>query len=93
MLSKKELKYRIKIIAENHLKKEAQKHLDKYKLSKNLTYKEIYTNYALLNDFAFRLYFININKLNEAIRDFGTTIEQATNGFKNLANTLNQSST
>lgn len=92
-LSNKEREYRSKIIAENHLNKKAQKYLDKYKSSKNLTYKEIYMSYALLSDIAFRLYFVNINKLNEAVRNFGTTIEQATSGFKNLANALNQSST
>ena len=47
-LSKREYKYRCKIIAENHLKKELQKYLDSYVDSQWLTYKDVYLNKVVL---------------------------------------------
>lgn len=47
-LSKREYKYKCKIIAENHLKKEFQEYLDNYVDSKWLTYKDVYLNKAVL---------------------------------------------
>lgn len=43
-LSKREYKYRCKIIAENHLKKDCQVYLDSYVSEKRITYKDIYLN-------------------------------------------------
>ena len=48
-LSKREYKYRCKIIAENHLKKECQIYLGNYMVTEGLTYKEIYFDEALLH--------------------------------------------
>lgn len=41
-LSKREYKYRCKIIAENHLKKDYQKYLDGQVQIKGITYKDLY---------------------------------------------------
>lgn len=48
-LSKREYKYRCKIIAENHLKKECQTYLGSYVVTEALTYKEIYLDETLLH--------------------------------------------
>lgn len=90
MLSKREREYRCKIIAENHLKKDAQKYIDFYVLenkvhSINLTYKYLYFNYGLLHSILVKY---NLSKLNNAMKNIGSSCEQAANAFQKLSANL-----
>ena len=78
-LSNKERKYRNKIIAENHLKKDAQKYIDFYIAENNahlinLTYKRLYSDYGLLHSILIKY---NFSKLNNAIKNMGETCVKA----------------
>ena len=89
-LSNKEQKYRSKIIAENHLKKDAQKYLDFYVAenkthSINLTYKRLYFEYGLLHSILVKY---NFSKLNNAMKDMGTSCAKASNALRGLASSL-----
>ena len=82
MISKRECKYRNKIIAENHLKKDGQKYLDQYVNDKLLTYKKIYFDYGLLYTM---LHKYSISKLNDVMKYVGTSCTQAANSFQKFA--------
>lgn len=81
MLSKKESKYRKKIIAEYNLKKDAQKLLDEYVNDNLYTYKALYTNHDLLVRYS-------IVKLKRVMENLAIYWEQATSAFSNLAANL-----
>ena len=85
-LSNKEREYRHKIIAENHLKKDAQRYLDCYVAenndhSINLTYKYLYLNYGLLHSILTRY---NLDKLSNAFKGLSTSCAKATNAITTL---------
>lgn len=89
-LSNKERKYRSKIIAENHFKKDEQRYLDFWiaenrAYSINLTYKYIYFNYGLLHSFLVKY---NLSKLSKAMIDMGTSCAKAANAFQSLTASL-----
>lgn len=89
-LSNKEQKYRSKIIAENHLKRDAQRYIDFYVAennahSINLTYKYLYFNYGLLHSILVKY---NLSKLNNAMKNIGSSCEQAANAFQKLSASL-----
>lgn len=78
-LSNKERKYRNKIIAENHLKKDVQKYIDFYIAENNahlinLTYKRLYSDYGLLHSILIKY---NFSKLNNAIKNMGEACVKA----------------
>lgn len=84
-LSKKEYKYRCKIIAENHMKKDCQRYLDYYVAENkccpiNLTYKYVYLNRGLLHKIMVQY---NLSKINNAIRNVGVSCEKAAEAFSN----------
>lgn len=81
----KERKYRSKIIAENHLKKDAQRYLDQYAKSESLTYKKIYLNYSLMHSMLARYGF---SKLGNALKNVGISCVQATSAFQKLRTSL-----
>ena len=90
-LSKREYKYRCKIIAENHLKKDCQMYLDNHMgiavlgNLKIFTYKNIYLNKHLLNTI---LAGYSFKKLCESFNNFGLSVELATDSFGNLTQSL-----
>ena len=84
-LSKKEYKYRCKIIAENHLKKDGQRYLDQYIQRKLLTYKIIYTNHEALRALLFGY---RLNKVSKVAADIGKSIIKTANTFQNFTATL-----
>ena len=86
-LSSKERKYRNKIIAENHLKKEAQRYLDQYIKSKSLTYKSLYLNYGFLHSMLTQY---SLNKLGNAMKNIGSSLQKATKAMMSLSTTLQQ---
>ena len=81
-ISNKERKYRNKIIAENHLKKDAQKYLDNYVASKNHSYKELYLGYVLVNSMLVQYSF---DKLGNAMKTLGTSAKQMSDAFRILS--------
>ena len=81
-LSNKERKYRCKIIAENHLKKDVQRHLDQYIKMKSLTYKKLYLNSNLLHSMLVQYSLI---KLSHATKNLATSCVRATNSLKTLS--------
>lgn len=60
-LSKKEYKYRYKIIYENHFKKDKQTFLDKYVQRRLLTYQTLYLNYYFLDNMLTQYHLSKIN--------------------------------
>ena len=84
-LSNKESKYRNKIIAENHLKKECQIYLDNYVKTQSLTYKHLYLNYGLLYGILVKYSF---SKLSGAMKNVGASCVNAANAFQKLAASL-----
>lgn len=84
-LSNKESKYRSKIIAENHLKKDGQQYLDQYVKRKSLTYKRLYVNFGELHSM---LNSYHLNKLSNAIKGLGTSYAQAASAVQTLATSL-----
>ena len=85
-LSKREYKYRCKIIAENHLKKECQIYLGNYVINEGLTYKEIYLDEALLHRMMTSYSFWQVGK---AVYKAGVSAKQATDSFQNFAWVIN----
>ena len=84
-LSTKERRYRYKIIAENHLKKYAQKYLDKYVKRKSLTYEMLYLCYGFLHSMLAQY---NLSKLSNAMKGFGESCAKAASSFKVLTASL-----
>lgn len=84
-LSKREYKYRCKIIAENHLKKECQIYLCNYVIAEGLTYKEIYLDEALLHRMLTCYSFWRVGKV---ISKTGVAMKQAFGAFKNFAQAI-----
>ena len=84
-LSKREYKYRCKIIAENHLKKDYQAYLDSYVDSKWLTYKDVYLNKAILLRINAAY---NFQSASKAMWKSGISAKQASDAFQNFAQTL-----
>ena len=85
-LSKREYKYRCKIIVENHLKKECQIYLGNYVVTEGLTYKEIYFDEALLHRMLTSYSFWRVGK---AMSKTGVAIKQAADAFNNFACVVN----
>ena len=80
-LSKREYKYRCKIIAENHLKKECQKYLDDYITEKGITYKDAYsdeiTRFSWLTAYRF-------NQFGKAVYKAGISTSQFIDTMQNF---------
>lgn len=85
-LSKREYKYRCKIIAENHLKKECQMYLSNYVITEGLTYKEIYVDESLLHRMLTNYNFWQVGK---AVYKAGVSAKQAANAFQDFACVVN----
>lgn len=85
MLSNNECKYRSKIIAENHLKKDGQRYLDQYVKRKSLTYKTLYLNYGLLHSMLTQY---KLSKLGNVIKGFGESYAKVVNSLQVLAASL-----
>lgn len=84
MLSKKEYKYRYKIIYENHLKKDMQKYLDEYIKSKSLTYKYFYlSSINIRTQYAF-------SKISDTMKGVGSSFEKVANSFKKFTVAVNR---
>ena len=83
--SNKEREYRCKIIAENHLKKDGQRYLDRYVRNESLTYKTLYSNDDLLHSMIVRY---NLSKLGNAMKYIGTSCVKAANALQGLAASL-----
>lgn len=81
-LSKREYKYRCKIIAENHLKKDYQIYLDSYVDSKWLTYKDVYLNKVVLLRIKAAY---NFQAASKAMWKMGVSAKQAADAFQNFA--------
>ena len=81
-LSKREYKYRCKIIAENHLKKEYQAYLDSYVDSKWLTYKDVYLNKVVLLRIKAAY---NFQSASKAMCKAGVSAKQASDNFQHFA--------
>ena len=84
-LSKREYKYRCKIIAENHLKKDYQKYLDSHVDSMWFTYKDVYLNKVVLLRIKAAH---NLQSASKAMRKAGISAKQASDAFNNFAQTL-----
>jgi hypothetical protein len=91
-LSKREYKFRQKIINEYHYKKDEQKMLDNYiKKSKFWdTYYKVYKGRkSLCSIFADINLKRSFNQLSMSLKDFGISVKDAFNNFKNLGDILN----
>lgn len=84
-LSNKESKYRSKIIAENHLKKDGQQYLDQYVKRKLLTYKTLYLNYGFLHSMLTQY---NLRRFGRVITSFGESCAKVANSMTVLASSL-----
>lgn len=84
-LSKREYKYRCKIIAENHLKKECQAYLDSYIAEKGVTYKDIYlnelTHFSWLTAYRF-------NQFGKAVYQAGISTSQFIDTMQNFTQAI-----
>lgn len=85
MLSNNESKYRSKIIAENHLKKDGQQYLDQYVKRKLLTYKTLYLNYGFLHSMLTQY---NLRKFGRVMTSFGESCAKAANAIQALTSSL-----
>lgn len=81
-LSKKEYKYRNKIICEYHLKKADQKKIDDF-VSNNTTYQKLYFDKTAL---AFRIVSMRISDFSNNVVGFGVLVKEADGSFRRLAN-------
>lgn len=81
-LSKKEYKYRYKVMYENHLNKKYQMGIDKYI---DCSYEELYRNKEKLNNLINK---IATELMCKAMRDFGDTAENVSNALKKLSEAL-----
>ena len=84
-LSKREYKYRCKIITENHLKKELQKYLDSYVDSKWITYKDVYLSKVILLRIKAAY---NFQSASKAMWKAGTSAKEASDAFQNFAQVI-----
>lgn len=94
-ITTKEREFRCKIIAENHLKKDAQKYIDFYVAenrshSINLTYKRLYLDDGLLHSILVKY---NLSKLSNALKDVGASCVKAANTLKQAMATFNKLTT
>lgn len=81
-LSKREYKYRCKIIAEYHLKKKDQKFLDIYKKE---SYKDLYCDKNKLATFKTVM---SVRKLTYGICQIGTNLKDASEAFNDMSKAL-----
>ena len=88
MLSKNESKYRIKIIAENHLRKDGQKYLDQYVKNRLHTYKKIYLDYGLRRSMLAQYH---LSKFSNAMQRLGASCAKATESIQALSTTFKAS--
>lgn len=84
-LSKREYKYRCKIIAENHLKKECQIYLSNYVDSKWLTYKDVYLNKAVFLRIKAAY---NFQSASKSMWKAGISAKEASEAFQNFAQAI-----
>lgn len=84
-LSKREYKYRCKIISENHLKKGYQAYLDSYVDLKWLTYKDVYLNKVMLLRIKAAY---NFQSASKAIWKAGISAKEASEAFQNFAQAI-----
>ena len=81
-LSKKECKYRNKIICEYHLKKADQRKLDEYIAKYHFhTYRELYNDPWLLGDIVTTVY---VSRVSDALAKFGISLREADRSFRRL---------
>lgn len=85
-LSKREYKYRCKIIAENHLKKECQQLLDKNMRELGISYKLVYLD----TYFYFKILGLNGFLAGKALRELSRALERTRISSKEVAETLNE---
>lgn len=81
-LSKREYKYRCKIIAENHLKKSDQRFLDTYKKE---SYKDLYCD---KNKLAVFISIVSVRNLSAGICQIGSSAADATKAFSDMSRVL-----
>lgn len=86
-LSKKEYKYRYKIIYENHFKKDKQIFLDKYVKRRLLTYKTFYLNYDFLDNMLAQY---NLSKFSRCCTKVASSAISAANSIQLFAASLRQ---
>ena len=84
-LSKREYKYRCKIITENHLKKEGQAYLGNYILTKGFTYKTLYLDSILLSQMLTNYSFWRMSRVMSSV---GVSAKQATNAINRFTKRL-----
>ena len=85
-LSKREYKYRCKIIAENHLKKECQQLLDKNMKELGISYKLVYLD----TYFYFKILGLNGFLATKALKELSRALERTRYSAKEVAETLNK---
>lgn len=85
-LSQREYKYRCKIIAENHLKKECQQLLDKNMKDLGISYKLVYLD----TYFYFKILGLNGFLASKALRELSRALERTRYSAKEVAETLNK---
>lgn len=85
-LSKREYKYRCKIIAENHLKKECQQLLDKKMKEFGISYKLVYLD----TYFYFKILGLNGFLTTKALKELSRALERTRYSAKEVAETLNK---
>ena len=85
-LSKREYKYRCKIIAENHLKKECQQLLDKNMKELGISYKLVYLD----TYFYFKTLGLNGFLATKALKELSRALERTRYSAKEVAEILNE---
>jgi hypothetical protein len=83
-LSKRESKYRIKLIQEHHYNKSEQKTFDDYVLKSNVTYKEIYKEVRKGKLYWF-MAIIGMQRLSRSFAKFGCSVKQLNNAIKSFS--------
>ena len=85
-LSKREYKYRCKIIAECHLKKGGQKYLDRYMINAFISYKEFYFDKE-------RMLFLraiqSVTKTSDVFNKLSLATKEANKSFIKMINVIN----
>lgn len=88
-LSKREYKYRCKIIAECHLKKGGQKCLDNYIINAFISYKEFYFDKE-------RMLFLravqSVTKTSDVFNKLSMAVKETNESFKKMINVINGNS-
>jgi len=85
-LSKREYKYRCKVIAENHLKKDCQQLLDKNMRALGIGYKFVYLD----TYFYFKILGLNGFLTTKALKELSRALERTIYSAKEVAETLNE---